>query len=1057
MRYLSMVRRRFTVAGGVCLLLMLLVPAVTFAQEQPIKKLPNRLMQIGLEKSDDTVKVTIDTERPVGFRYTVYDSTAPVRVVMDFPGMELAEIPRLLSGDGIAIEEVRVSSFELSSGKLARVEIVLRESIPYKVALNDRRFELSFTRSTPLANPSSETVPPTVPVGVAEPLATTVQSPADPVAIPPSEVPPPPAGGPVSASASETVLSDNSSAGSVVSPAVAQPTAPLVAELSNGTPVAATSVAGASADATIAIAATRLEGLTVEDEALFLKVNGKVARLDKFKLKNPSRLVVDLYGIKSGLKETRYKLGKGMGTARLGTHPDKVRVVIEVNDKLLTRAYVVDEGRGVRVDWSGTLSADSADVNKGVVAPLATMAPRAVVAVADVPKVAEPKSDLKSEVVSEQTSEVVVTPGTAAAVADPPQSETQPLAQPLLDEDDKADKPVSAPRGLGPVMVEKLEFKIEGEKSLIVATLSGPAEILSPVRDGTLIRFGVKHAAISRSLRRTIDASAFPSAVSQVTPYTVREKGRQDVRFAVQLKGKSKYSISHQGKELILFVDNGKYAEPAPATGEKIALNPPAMREAQPETKPAEAAPPAEPAAKPAATPSPSPVEVAASDATPATPADEHVQPDTAVAGATKEVGKKQSVKDKDSEKKYSGQKISLVFDNADIRNILQLIGEVSSLNIIAGEDVSGTITLRLIDVPWDQALDLIMDTKGLGMLREGNVVRIMPKDKLRAMRQDEMKAEREEQQLEPMITEYISVSYTSLANVSGPVKERLSSRGKINEDARNKKLIVTDVPAIIQEVKKLVTELDTPEKQVMIEARIVEARSTFSRDLGVKWGASFSNPSGGPGAVSSANVGVGGGFLITPPVAGSVMGGAGFGSGITFGRIGTDSTILDLRISALEASGLGRVVSTPRITTLNGGQATISQGTKIPYQSTGSEGVKTEFVDANLQLTVTPVINPDDSIILDISASNSSIGSNVSTGAGSAPAIDTKDAKTKVLVRNGETTVIGGVFVETEIVSEAGVPLLSKIPILGNLFKSKSKSKERAELLIFITPRILD
>jgi type IV pilus assembly protein PilQ len=405
----------------------------------------------------------------------------------------------------------------------------------------------------------------------------------------------------------------------------------------------------------------------------------------------------------------------------------------------------------------------------------------------------------------------------------------------------------------------------------------------------------------------------------------------------------------------------------------------------------------------------------------------------------------------------YTGQKISLVFDNADIRNILQLIAEVSNLNIIASDDVKGNITLRLIDVPWDQALDLIMEIKGLGIIKEGNVARILPKEQIRAMDEARLAAARTKEKLEDLETEVISVSYTDLANVAKPSRELLTDRGKITEDNRNKQLIVTDVPSVIEKIKHLVEVLDTPERQVMIEARIVEASSTFSRDLGVKWG--FHSEGENRDAQLGNNqfdLGMGGSFLISPPAAGSVLGGAGIGAGFTFGKL--TGTSLDLRISALEAAGEGRVISTPRVSTLNGGEAKISQGTKIPYQSSGPDGPKTEFVDANLELSVTPVINPDNSIILDIEATNSSIGTTVSTGTGgNAPAIDTKEAKTKLLVRDGETTVIGGIFVESDNSSEAGVPWLRKLPLIGNLFKSTNKTKNRSELLIFITPRIVN
>jgi type IV pilus assembly protein PilQ len=399
----------------------------------------------------------------------------------------------------------------------------------------------------------------------------------------------------------------------------------------------------------------------------------------------------------------------------------------------------------------------------------------------------------------------------------------------------------------------------------------------------------------------------------------------------------------------------------------------------------------------------------------------------------------------------YSGQKISLVFDNADIRKILQLIAEVSELNIIASEEVKGNITLRLQEVPWDQALDLIMDIQDLGMVREGNVARIMPRERIRAMEESKLTARRTKEKLEDLVTEVISISYTALGNIEAPAKELLTDRGKITKDDRNKQIIVTDIPSVIADVKNLVSILDTPERQVMIEARIVEADSSFSRDLGVNWGITRTNE-GSPNN-SDLRLGLGGAFLLSPPSPGG-SGGSGAASSMTFGLLGTDSTILNLRLSALETSGHGKIISTPRVTTLNGEKAKISQGTQIPYTVTSTDGQSnTEFVEAALSLEVTPVINPDGSIILEIKATNSTPGTQFG---GDAPSINSKEAVTKVLVRDGETTVLGGIFVEDEDVSETGVPWLNKVPILGHLFKSTSKTSNRSELLVFITPRIL-
>ncbi|PLX89114.1 MAG: hypothetical protein C0619_11700 [Desulfuromonas sp.] len=395
------------------------------------------------------------------------------------------------------------------------------------------------------------------------------------------------------------------------------------------------------------------------------------------------------------------------------------------------------------------------------------------------------------------------------------------------------------------------------------------------------------------------------------------------------------------------------------------------------------------------------------------------------------------------------------MFDNANVKNILQLIAEVSDQNIIASDEVKGNVTLRLIDVPWDQALALVLDITGLGMVQEGNVVRVLPKETLRAMKNAELTAATTAEKLEPLETEIVPVNYADLGSVSGPAQDLLSDRGKITNDQRNKALVITDVPARIEKIKELVQLLDTPERQVMIEARIVEVNSSYSQDLGVNWGLSDENDRSGGQSDRTLDAGAGGSFLIGLPAAGGVATTPGLGVGMTFGDVLVDNTVLSMRISALEAAGNAKVVSTPRVTTLNGETALISQGTTIPYQSSGDDGLpKTEFVNAELKLEVTPVINPDGSVILEILATNDS--PSLTGGTSDAPQIDTKKAETKVMVMDGNTTVIGGIFVENDSQSNSGVPLLKEIPILGNLFKSRAKANTKAELMIFITPRII-
>ncbi len=573
---------------------------------------------------------------------------------------------------------------------------------------------------------------------------------------------------------------------------------------------------------------------------------------------------------------------------------------------------------------------------------------------------------------------------------------------------------MAEPEVAGKAKITAIDFSSEGGQSKLNITMDGAAEATKPVQDGRRIQFSIRNTTLPRALRRVFDTLSFPSAIYSATPYLVNAGGNPVVRFVVLLKGDQPYQLTRSATGYTFSVVDGEFANAAPAiTG----------------TLPISAG--EEPAVPVITSPAYQAAEVQGGDM-------------AAYAPVIVEGGPQPT-------KKYTGEKTSLVFDNADIRDILRLIAEISDLNIIASDEVKGNVTLRLIDVPWDQALDLILDVTGLGMVQEGNVVRVLPKETIRSMKEAELTAKSSQEKLEPLTTEVVTVSYADLKSVSGPVKEILSDRGTVTPDDRNKYLIITDIPPRIEKAKELITILDTPERQVLIEARIVEVNSTYSRDLGVNWGLDYTNQGT---YVEDAGIGLGGNFLVDLPAgAGSAAADAGLAAGITLGRIGIDRTILDLRISALQTTGKLKIVSQPKVTTLNGEKATISQGTTIPYETTSSEGTKTEFVSAELKLEVTPVINPDDSIIMEVLTTNDS--PSTTTGA-DAPSIDTKKAETKVLLHDGETTVIGGIFVENVSEGDSGTPWLMDIPLLGYLFKSNTKSTSRAELLIFITPRIV-
>ena len=585
---------------------------------------------------------------------------------------------------------------------------------------------------------------------------------------------------------------------------------------------------------------------------------------------------------------------------------------------------------------------------------------------------------------------------------------------------DVVEKALAEPATVGSAKITAIDFASENSQSKFYFNLSGSAIATKPVQDGNKVQFSLKNTTLPRSLRREFDTLAFPSAIHSVTPYLVNAAGRPEVRCVVLLKGNVPFSLNKTASGYVFAVNDGSYA----AAGETTTGTMPVSAQG----------------------------EVSADTGMATQPMSVQTAPVAAVRSGQVGVPVIEQVAAEPN--KYTGEKTSLVFDNADVRDILRLIAEISELNIIASDAVKGNITLRLIDVPWDQALDLILDVTGLGMIQEGNVVRVLPKDQIRSMKEAELTAERSQEKLEPLATEVVTISYADLGSVSGPAKDLLSDRGSITEDNRNKLLIVTDVPARIEKVKELISILDTPERQVMIEARIVQVNSNYSRELGVHWGVFASDASNSPNSFQSITS-AGGNFLvdITEGTVGPITPPMGFASQVQIGRALIDDVVLDLQLQAMQTDGKGKVISTPRVTTLNGETALISQGTTIPYQTSGADGPKTEFVNAELKLEVTPVINPDDSIILEILATNDS--PSLTAGA-SAPSIDTKKAETKVLIRDGETTVIGGIFVENEQESDEGVPGLMNIPILGHLFKTNKKQTVKDELLIFITPRIM-
>ena len=432
----------------------------------------------------------------------------------------------------------------------------------------------------------------------------------------------------------------------------------------------------------------------------------------------------------------------------------------------------------------------------------------------------------------------------------------------------------------------------------------------------------------------------------------------------------------------------------------------------------------------------------------------------------------------------YAGEKLSLNFQNIEVRALLQVIADFTNFNVVTSDTVTGNVTLRLKDVPWDQALDIILQAKGLGLRKSGNVILIAPKDELNAKEKVDLEAKQQIASLEPVRTQAFQLNYAKAADVAtgltgqgtsgaggGSGSTRiLSPRGSVISEARTNQLFVSDIPSKLQEIQEMIAKIDVAVRQVLIESRIVIADDSFGRSLGVKLGfndkrfppgiggndgrvtfggnlnavAAQTQQAGAAASLSDTN------FVNLPAVGQNNYDAATFALSL-FGA--GSGRFLNLEISALEADGRGKVVSSPRVITADQQKALIEQGEELPYQvATSSGATSLQFRKANLKLEVTPQITPEGNVILDVDVTKDSVGRSTAAGF----AINTKHVKTQVLVENGGTVVIGGIFEQNDREDVTKVPFLGDVPFLGNLFKTRTKSSTKTELLIFLTPKLV-
>ncbi|MBQ5429979.1 MAG: type IV pilus secretin PilQ family protein, partial [Neisseriaceae bacterium] len=421
--------------------------------------------------------------------------------------------------------------------------------------------------------------------------------------------------------------------------------------------------------------------------------------------------------------------------------------------------------------------------------------------------------------------------------------------------------------------------------------------------------------------------------------------------------------------------------------------------------------------------------------------------------------------------KSFKGGRVTLDFQDVDVRTILQIIAKESGQNIVASDSVQGKMTLNLKDVPWDQALDLVMQARNLDMRQHGNVWRIAPRGELLNQERDQMRGQRELSELGPLLSRTFQLKYKSVEDFktllesttsgsssgSGSSNTILTSRGSAMFDAGTNTMIVTDTQSVITKFERLVAQLDVPVRQVMIEARIVEANEGFSRELGVRWGAkTWSHGSHAYHGVSGGNI-IGDGFNFTPdqPVTPNVnLPVTQPTSGLMLFR-NTAHSVLGLELSAMQENKKGKIVSSPRVLTQDRKEASLSEGEEVPYQvATSSGATSIQFKEATTGIKVTPQITPDGNVIMNLKVSKNSITDRLNNGEA---VLSKKEVETSAMVENGGTMVVGGIYVEEDSDGAGKVPLLGDIPVLGNLFKHSTRVKTRRELLIFVTPRIID
>lgn len=1031
--------------------------------------------------SDDGTSVEILSDRPIVYTYYTLDN--PSRVIVDLAQTSADQQQPAVEINKGAVKRIDISKHEFGSGVLSRVELTLTVKSEISAALDqENKKRLLLTIPVPVA-----VAPEPVKPQEASTVATAVEpAPAAAATLPVDAsqiVDPKPVTAenvaektePAAVVAAVAGTSEKQSSAAVQEPVkTEQPETAKIAEkpepakeadkpevvqtpdraepskVEKAAPlVLAASVAKFSAKPDEKI----LTSISKLDDSLLLEIAGGVDSYKLFRLSQPERLVLDIPKTKSAIAVKTVDINAfGLGKGRLGVAPDKLRIVFDATTAI--PAYsAVKSSSGIELLFGETATArkmaaaapvEPVKESAMVAAPVAPVEPvKEVVNTSVLAAPAEPVQEAVKEVAPAVPSQAVTKEAAVqAAVQQPVETaavQTEPVKEPAktIEPQLSAVAPVTAaavtpaakPVKKGAGNVEAIEFTQTAGISRITVRTAGGCRPAVPSKSNKGLILTLNDCRVPVKLQRQLDTTGFESAITGISPYSVKGK-TPAVRVAVNFKGTLTNSVKREGDAVVW-----EFTEPVKvlkATRHQKVAKTPKMAKIQ------KAAP-------------------VAADETPAVEREfvEQKQEQELVKNnssnkATEDAfqldkGARQTLR---QGKTYSGRKVTLEFSDADIRKIFQLLAEVSNKNFLVSDDVTGTITLKLVNVPWDQALDVILENKGLGMQLDGNIVQIRPKTKMKSLDDEAVEMRFAEEKKMPLSTVIFDINFATLGDIETQFKNLKSKRpdASISSDVRTNKIIVVDIDPNIRKMRALLESLDVPEKQVMIEARIVEASSNFVRDIGVKWNFGYQDASASVANINNITGTMGG--VVTTGLTGTT---GGVAAGMSFGKL-LSNIQLDMRLSAASTVGQVKIISTPKVLTVNNKPAKISQGQMIPYQNTSStDGAKTEFIEAALSLEVTPHITADGSVSMKIKASNNS------AGVGSPPPISKKEATTELVVKNGETTVIGGIYVDSETEGDTGVPYLSDIPMLGWLFKSNSKSKIKNEMLIFITPKIMN